>query len=192
MAAAGLAQRNEDIQPRSTIAPTLTRTTTASQFTETSTKLLRVQARYVRLFSILLYASLTRSHRPLLTPQGLRRMVARGLMTEEERDIIKQAAVPANTRHNVVLMWLFRTHLQGCKAGIIEGGPGLEVQLIRRVQEIRGLANGMESVLKGRMPFAYAHIVQVVRRFVCLLVVLFWGVIKIWNVPLSQIGAVHG
>uniref|UniRef100_A0A7S3P3A4 Uncharacterized protein n=1 Tax=Amphora coffeiformis TaxID=265554 RepID=A0A7S3P3A4_9STRA len=161
MAAAGLAQRNEDIQPKSATMPTLRRTSTASQYTETSIKLLRVQARYVRLFSILLYASLTRSHRPLLTPQGLRRMVARGLMTEEERAIIKQAAVPANTRHNVVLMWLFRTHLQGCKAGIIEGGAGLEVQLIRRVQEIRGLANGMESVLKGRMPFAYAHIVQV-------------------------------
>lgn len=169
LAAAGLAQRNEDVQQATTTtttaATTLRRKSTASQFTETSRKLLSLQARYVRLFTILLYASLTRSHRPLLTPQGLRRMVSRGIMTHDERIILKQAAVPANSRHNVVLMWLFRTHLQGCKAGVIEGGAGLEVQLIGRVQEIRGLANGMESVLKGRMPFAYAHIVQVVRCF---------------------------
>lgn len=33
--------------------------------------------------------------------------------------------------------------------------------MISKIQEIRAQANSMESVLRGRMPFAYAHLVQV-------------------------------
>lgn len=165
LATAGFAQRTDEVKS-SAGGGTALRRTTASEFTVTSRKLLLVQARYVRLFTILLYASLTRSHRPLLTPLGLRRMVARGLMTPSERNILKQVAVPANTRHNVVLMWMFRTLIQASKTSCLSmAGPGFEEMSIQRIQEIRGLANGMESVLKARMPFAYAHIVQVVRMY---------------------------
>lgn len=162
--AVGFAQRTDETTVRTTGIMAVRRRN-ASEFTGTSRKFLLIQARYVRLFTILLYASLTKSHRPLLTPLGLRRMVARGLMSENERLLLKQAAVPANSRHNVVLMWMFRTLVQASKTPTLQAGAGFEQLCIQRIQEIRGLANGMESVLKGRMPFAYAHIVQVVRKY---------------------------
>jgi hypothetical protein len=118
-------------------------------------------ARYVRLFNLLSYASFTRSHRPLLTPPGMRRMVERGLMTAKEREVLIRAPISATQRHNTVLMWTFRAILDASKAGIIEGGPGFEQQIISKIQDIRVQGNSIESALRGRMPFAYAHIVQV-------------------------------
>jgi hypothetical protein len=132
-----------------------------SVFTPVSRDFLLMVARYVRLFNLLSYASFTRSHRPLLTPSGMRRMVERGLMTAKEREVLIRAPISATQRHNTVLMWTFRAILDASKAGIIEGGPGFEQQIIAKVQEIRALGNSIESALRGRMPFAYAHIVQV-------------------------------
>jgi len=113
------------------------------------------------LFHILCYGSFTRSHRPLLTPRGMRRMEQRGLVTPKERKVLIGAQVSATQRFNVVLMWILRTIIDGRKAGYVEGGLGLEPQIIGKVQEIRAQANSMEAELRGRMPFAYAHVVQV-------------------------------
>jgi hypothetical protein len=73
-----------------------------SEFTPASRSILVVVGRYIRLFNILSYASLTRSHRPLLTPRGMRRMADRGLMTKKERRVLKNLPVPATQRHNAV------------------------------------------------------------------------------------------
>ena len=133
----------------------------SSEFTPASRKVLVVVARYIRLFNILSYASLTRTLRPLLTPQGMRRMETRGLMTAKERNVLKNTRAPATQRHNAVLMWILRIVIDARKAGHIDGGFGFEQQMMSKIQEIRAEANSMESVLRGRMPFAYAHIVQV-------------------------------
>jgi hypothetical protein len=132
-----------------------------SEFTPSSREFLIVVARYVRLFNLLSYASFCRSHRPLLTPRGMRRMVDRGLMTAKEREVLVRMPIAATQRHNAVLMWIFRAILDASKAGIVEGGPGFEQQMISKMQDIRVQGNSMDSVLRGRMPFAYAHIVQV-------------------------------
>ena len=149
MALAGFAERND---------VTIQKT---SVFTTPSRKILLVVGRYIRLFNILSYASLTRSHRPLLTPQGMRRMVSRGLLSTKERQVLLDANVSITQRHNVVLMWIFRVVIEGCKARHIGGGFGFEQQMMARIQEIRACGNSMESILKARLPFAYAHIVQV-------------------------------
>ena len=52
-----------------------------STYTVSSRQILELMSRYTRLFNLLTYASFTRSHRPILTPRGLRRLVERGLMT---------------------------------------------------------------------------------------------------------------
>lgn len=133
----------------------------SSTYSPESRKILLVIARYIRLFNILSYAAITRSHRPLITPQGLRRMVARGLMTPSERKYLVSSKVSATSRHNEVLMWCFRTALDATRAGHLDGGYGFEQNLFQRIQEIRAQANYMEAVLRGRLPFAYIHIVQV-------------------------------
>lgn len=132
-----------------------------STYTPESRKILLVIARYIRLFNLLNYAAITRSHRPLITPQGLRRMVGRGLLTNNERKYLMNSKVSATARHNEVLMWCFRTALDATKAGHLDGGYGFEQNLFQRIQEIRAQGNYMESVLRGRIPFAYIHIVQV-------------------------------
>lgn len=116
----------------------------SSEFTPSSRKILEVVARYIRLFNILSYASLTRSHRPLLTPQGMRRMENRGLMTGKERHLLQKIPVPVTQRHNAVLMWILRIVIDGRKAGHMEGGFGFEQQMMSKIQEIRAQANSME------------------------------------------------
>ena len=145
------------IEPKPDMDPILQ----VSKYTDESHDLLLTLARYVRLFNIFSYASFTRSHRPLLTPQGMRRMVDRGLLTPKERDVLINLDVAATQRHNVVIMWVLRLIQEGPKKGILEGGSGVDKQTLVKVQEIRAQANYIECELGGRMPFAYAHMVQV-------------------------------
>ncbi|KAL7499016.1 hypothetical protein ACHAWT_009612 [Skeletonema menzelii] len=126
-------------------------------------------ARYIRLFNILSYASFTRSHRPLLTPQGMRQCISRGLMTEKEHSILINSRISATLRHNEVLMWVFRMAIDARKAGHFEGGTGFEQNVLLRIQQIRGCGNYMESILRGRMPFGYAHFCQVLVNLICVL-----------------------
>lgn len=156
MALAGYARRVEPLQSMDPASPD-----TTSSYTEPSKKVLIIIARYIRLFNILSYASFTRSHRPLLTPQGMRRLAKRGLITEKERILLTTSKVSATSRHNVILMWLLRTVIDARKAGHFEGGFGFEQNILLRVEEIRAEANYMECILRGRMPFSYAHIVQI-------------------------------
>ena len=69
--------------------------TEPSTCTAASRQILELVARYVRLFNLLTYASFTRSHRPILTPRGMRRLVERGLLTPLEREILVDCELPA-------------------------------------------------------------------------------------------------
>ena len=129
MALAGCAKR---VEPADTSDPNSVEAT--SKFTPAARKILIIISRYIRLFNILSYASFTRSHRPLLTPQGMRRMVARGLLTEKEHSILINSRVTATARHNEVLMWMFRTVMDARKAGHFDGGFGFEQNVLLRVQ----------------------------------------------------------
>ena len=153
---AGCAKR---IEPNQNLDPSLVET--SSTFTPAARKLLLIIARYIRLFNMLSYASFTRSHRPLLTPQGMRRMVSRGLLTEKEHALLINSQVSALSLHNQLLMWTFRLASDGRKAGHFEGGFGFEQNILQKVEEIRAEGNWMECTLRGRMPFSYAHVVQV-------------------------------
>ena len=170
MALAGCAKRDE---PRLSSSSSSKRAMQAaedveatSKFTPGARNVLTIISRYVRLFNILCYASFARSHRPLLTPQGMRRMVTRGLLTEKEHTILINSRVAATARHNEVLMWMFRTALDARRAGHFYGGYGFEQNLLLRIQEIRGEGNYMEAILRGRMPFFYAHIVRILVGFI--------------------------
>ena len=79
-----------------------------STYTPQSRQALELVSRYVRVFNLLTYASFTRSHRPILTPRGMRRLVERGILTPREREILTDAEIPATQRHNAVLVWLIR------------------------------------------------------------------------------------
>ena len=132
-----------------------------STYTPQSRQALELVSRYVRVFNLLTYASFTRSHRPILTPRGMRRLVERGIITPREREILSDAEVPATQRHNAVLVWLMRLFTEGMDAGIFEGGTGFEQQFMEKCHVIRAQYGAIGDELQGRMPLAYAHIVQV-------------------------------
>lgn len=101
-----------------------------STYTPQSRQALELVSRYVRVFNLLTYASFTRSHRPILTPRGMRRLVERGILTPKEREILIDAEIPATQRHNAVLVWLIRLFVEGRQTGVFEGGYGFEEQFM--------------------------------------------------------------
>lgn len=88
-------------------------------------------------------------------------MVERGILTSKEREILSNAEVPATQRHNAVLVWLIRLFLEGRQTGVFEGGTGFEQQFMEKCHVIRAQYGAIGDELQGRMPLAYAHIVQV-------------------------------
>ena len=108
-----------------------------STYTEPARQILELMARYTRVFNILTYASFTGSHRPILTPQGMRRMVDRGIITESERTILSDSQLPINMRHNAILMWIIRLFVDARRAGHIGGGQGFEQQWLEKCHVIR-------------------------------------------------------
>jgi Bestrophin, RFP-TM, chloride channel len=130
-------------------------------YTSSSRQILELMSRYVRVFNLLTYASFTRSHRPILTPRGMRRLVERGLMTAQEREVLVDAGIPATQRHSVVLMWMIRLFIEGRASGHIQGGAGFESETMHKFHIIRSQYGAIGDELQGRMPLAYAHIVQV-------------------------------
>uniref|UniRef100_A0A7S2XP54 Bestrophin homolog n=1 Tax=Attheya septentrionalis TaxID=420275 RepID=A0A7S2XP54_9STRA len=132
-----------------------------SRYTPESRQLLELIARYIRLFNLLTYASFTRSHRPILTPRGMRRLVDRGVLTPQERQVLVDAEVPATQRHNAVVLWIMRLFEEGRQAGHLQGGSGFEQQFLEKCHVIRAQYGAIGDELQGRMPLAYAHIVQV-------------------------------
>ena len=91
----------------------------------------------------------------------MRRLVERGILTSREREILTDAEVPATQRHNALLVWLIRLFAEGRQAGIFEGGMGFEEQFLEKCHVIRAQYGAIGDELQGRMPLAYAHIVQV-------------------------------
>ncbi|GMH61657.1 hypothetical protein TL16_g03304 [Triparma laevis f. inornata] len=135
--------------------------TPMSTYTPGSKQVLTLISRYVRLFNLLTYASFTRSHRPILTPRGMRRLVDRGVITKNEREALVEADIPATQRHNAVVLWIMRVFVEGRQAGHLMGGNGFEQNFLQRCHEIRAQYGSIGDELSGRMPLAYAHIVQV-------------------------------
>jgi len=132
-----------------------------STYTEPARQVLELMARYTRVFNILTYASFTGSHRPLLTPQGMRRLVERGVITESERKILSDTQLPVTQRHSTILLWMVRLFVDARKAGHVGGDSGFEQHFLDKCHVIRSVYGAIGDELQGRMPLAYAHIVQV-------------------------------
>ena len=82
-------------------------------------------------------------------------------MTAQEREILIDAEIPATQRHNCILMWITRIFIEGRQAGHFTGGSGIEQQFMEKIHVIRSQYGAIGDELQGRMPLAYAHIVQV-------------------------------
>lgn len=128
--------------------------TVSSQYTKPARQTLELIARYIRLLNILSYASFTLSHRPILTPRGMRRLVERHIITPREREILVSASkLPATQKHNMVLLWITRAVIEAREAGHIRGGSGFEEQFLEKIDSIRANYGAIGGELQARMPF---------------------------------------
>lgn len=133
------------------------------EFTEDARKMLLLLARYVRLFSMLLYGSCTARFAILRTPRGLGELVRRGALTDAERNALLRSSMG----HNAVLEWmatLMNSALRdGRLCGSSTGGNpvALQMTLQAKLTELRGAYASIEDELTGRMPLAYTQLVQI-------------------------------
>lgn len=125
----------------------------SSTYTQPARQVLELVARYIRLFNLLTYASFTLSHRPILTPRGMRRLVERGLMTAREREVLVNATkLPATQKHNAVLLWIIRVFIEARENGHLLGGAGFEEQFLEKIHVIRAQIGAIGDELQARMP----------------------------------------
>ena len=68
----------------------------------------------------------------------MRRLVERGLLTAQEREILVDAEVPATQRHNAVLLWITRVFVEGWQAGHFIGHTGFENMILDKIHVARG------------------------------------------------------
>ena len=135
----------------------------SGEYTEDACEMLALLGRYVRLFSMLFYASCTSRFAALRTPRGLGAMVMRGALTSAERDALLQSSMG----HNAVIEWI-QTLLHsalgdGRLCGSATGGKalGLQIALQAKIMELRMSSASIEDELTGRMPLAYTQLVQI-------------------------------
>jgi len=133
------------------------------EYTEDAKVLLALIGRYVRLFSMLFYASCTSRFAALRTPRGLGAMVTRGALSNSERNALLQSSMG----HYAVLEWLSTLLNSGLSDGRLCGGAtggnplGLQIQLQAKLVELRMATASIEDELTGRMPLAYTQLVQI-------------------------------
>lgn len=140
------------------------------EYTAEAEAQLRLLGRYVRLFNVQLYASLTARYAPLRTARGLDALVGRGALTAEERD----GLLASSMGHNAVLEWiatLINSAVADGRFGgttaAAGGGPPLalalplQASMHEKLTALRATYAAIEDELSGRMPLAYTQLVQI-------------------------------
>ena len=67
----------------------------------------------LRLFPVLFYSSVVKSHEILTTDSALLGMETRGLITAEERALLLE--MPGRQRHHAVIQWIGNVMVQACE-----------------------------------------------------------------------------
>ena len=138
----------------------------------------------MRLFNLLLYASLTSRFAVLRTPRGMGELVRRGAMTQAEYTALLQTGMG----HHAVLEWIANPNpdpkpdpspnpnqvlewiatllnsalSDGRLCGSDSGGVAglLQITLQKSLTELRASYGSIKDLLTGRMPLAYTQLVR--------------------------------
>lgn len=142
------------------------RDATTGEFTPEAAALLETVARYIRLFHLLFYASVTTRYSSLKTPQGLKALVNTRELTSDERDGLLESSLG----HDAIVGWLAalfdtavsdgRLSASTCRAS---GASPIAVQMAleNKLTELRATYQMLSDELSARMPLAYVQLVQI-------------------------------
>jgi hypothetical protein len=133
--------------------------------------------------------SLTHRYAPLATPGGLTALVKAEAITDEERDLLLETTTGTVGRgimgHAALLGWLAVLLERGVREGTLGGASGrsslaLQHSFQGKLMDLRAAYGSIADELSGRMPLAYAQLVQIL----CDMLVLFS--------PVALVGSVGG
>ena len=116
---------------------------------------------YSRLYHILMWASVAKRFSILMTPAGLDRMESRGLMTPRQLQILQKLDIPNDQLHTAPLEWMMIRVNQAMAAGILAGDTATKGQFLQSTMKVSSSYGSIQDKLAGRMPLAYAHLVQI-------------------------------
>jgi hypothetical protein len=137
-------------------------------YTHDAQLLLEDVGSYLRTFHILLWASCSRRFRVLLTDRGLKTMVQCGFLTQRAKETLDSLDLPSTQKHLACLEWAVIRFRNGRRDKIVLGGEGLEAVFLEKTCALRGSIGSIGDKVDGRMPLAYAHLVQImVDTFLC-------------------------
>lgn len=142
------------------------RDSTTGRYTPEAEALLQTVSRYVRLFHMLFYASVSTRFAALKTPQGLQDLVQAGALTNEERDGLLESSMG----HDAVIGWLsvlFDTAVADGRLSVSvararETSPiAVQLSLQNKLIDLRATYASLKDELTARMPLAYVQLVQI-------------------------------
>ena len=133
------------------------------ELTPGAEKILDDVAHLARLTHSLYWAGVVKRYNILLTPQGLMRMLSRGLMKKEEYE--KIVVLRKEGAHFISLGWLTTCIIQGAEDGHIKAENASIQVILSQIAELRGFLALIPLMYVGRMPLAYVHFVEVLVTF---------------------------
>ena len=136
-------------------------TTTKTILLPESEQLLDDIGQYSRLYHILLWASIANRFAILKTPAGLDRMESRGLMTLSQLQTLKSLEIPNDQLHAAPLQWMMIRVNQAMDQGIVASDTATKGQFLQSTMKMTNSFASIQDKLAGRMPLAYAHLVQI-------------------------------
>jgi len=130
------------------------------KYTQEASECLDDVAAFTRLFHAFCYAKYASQYSILLSPRGMSRMLSRGLLSQSEFNVL-QSIDPRVGAQNVCLEWMTIRAIKGMEEGAIREDEAVKHVLLAKISDLRGTYAGISDILDGRMPLAYAHIVQI-------------------------------
>jgi len=149
------------------LAANAKRDTTGSYTSQASTVLDDV-AHFSRLFHCFLWASYAKRYSVLLTKAGLQTMACRGLLTSDQYKVLctleeqHPNAIPQSSKLVPLLEWMLIRGQKGCDERHIRDPYGVTSKSLQEeATGLRGSCFAISGKIKGRMPRAYSHLVQI-------------------------------
>ena len=136
------------------------------KYTPEAEELLSLIARYVRLWNMLFYASVTTRFAPLKSPQGLSVLVGAGALTQDEREGLLATSIGPEGP----LGWISVLIDSAVSEGLLGASTtrkmktspiAVQMSLQNKLTELRATYASLPDALTGRMPLSYVQLVQI-------------------------------
>jgi hypothetical protein len=182
------------------------------RYTKRGEALLDDVGNYTRLFHVFCWAKYTKKFEILQSARGMSRMLSRGIMTRKEYNTLSSLSSRNGGPHNACLTWILIKCLTAMKDNTLPNDHALRDMLFHKmcgkllvyctircenkmntltyfsscfkiIKDLRGTFAGISDQLDGRIPLAYAHIVQIlVDCFLLIAPFALYSELGIWSI----------